>query len=168
MLVGRSSAVAPTKWSREGRADERAEGGLAQLDRAFDEVDRGDPVLAVGAHVVADDERAVGPADEHQPVETQLLDDRRDVIGPEPAVGVVPGLERGLGHTVAAEIVGDEPELAGELAFVLPGPAEVVLRPAVDEQDRRPVRPAPLAHVQPQAAAAPHYVNLHPPLLVLS
>jgi len=58
-----------------------------------------------------------------------LLDDRRDVIGPELAVGVVPGLGRGLGHAVAAEIVGDEPELVGELAFVLPSPAEVVLRP---------------------------------------
>ena len=64
------------------------------------------------------------------------------------------GLERRLGHAVAAEVEGDEPELVGERAVVLPGPAEVVLRPAVDEQDRRPVRPAPLAHVQPQPAAA--------------
>ena len=100
-------------------------------------------------------------------MEPQLVDDGRHVIGPELAVGVVLALERGLGHPVAAQIAGDEPELAGELAFVLPGPAQVVLRPAVHEQDRRPVRPAPLAHVQPQAAAAPHYVNLHPPLLVL-
>ena len=30
---------------------------------------------------------------------------------------------------------------------------------AVEEQDRPPVRPAPLADVQPQAAAAPHRVN---------
>ena len=64
---------------------------------------------------------------------------------------------------MAAEVVGDEPELVGERAFVLLGPAEVVLRPAVDEQDRRPVRLAPLAHVQPQAAAAAHRVSLHPP-----
>ena len=91
----------------EARADERAEGGLAELDRALDEVDRGDPVLAVGAHVVADDERAVRPADEHRPVEVQLLDDRRHVVGPEPAVGVVLGLERRLGHAVTAQIVGD-------------------------------------------------------------
>src|SRR5262249_18479632 len=110
----------PGEVVEKAGADERAEGGLAQLDRALDEVDRGDPVLAVGAHIVADDERAVGPADEHQLVETQLLDDRRHVIGPELAVGGVPGLERGLGHPVAAEIAGDEPELAGELAFVLP------------------------------------------------
>ena len=79
------------------------------------------------------------------------------------AVGVVLGLERRLGHAVTAEVVGDEPELVGERALVLLRPAEVVLRPAVDEQDRRPVRLAPLAHVQPQAAAAPHLVNLHPP-----
>ena len=63
---------------------------------------------------------------------------------------------------MAAQIVGHEPELVGQRALVLLGPAEMVLRPAVNEQDRRPVRPAPLAHVQPQAAAAPHRVNLHP------
>ncbi len=144
-------------------ADQRAERRLAQLDRALDEVDRRDPILAVRAHVVADDEGAVRPADEHRPVEPQLVDDRRHVVGPELAVGVVLGLERRLGHAVAAEVVGHEPELVGERALVLLGPAEMVLRPAVDEQDRRPVRLAPLAHVQPQAAAAPHRVSLHPP-----
>ena len=106
--------------------------------------------------------RAVRPADEHRPVEAQLVDDRRQVVGPEPAVGVVLRLERRLGHAVAAEVVGDEPELVGERALVLLHPAEVVLRPAVNEQDRRPVRLAPLAHVQPQAAAASHRVRLHP------
>ena len=70
MLVGRSSAVASDEVVEKAGADQRAEGGLAQLDRALDEVDRGDPVLAVRAHVVADDEGAVGPADEHRPVET--------------------------------------------------------------------------------------------------
>ena len=59
------------------------------------------------------------------------------------AVGVVLGLERRLGHAVAAQVVGHEPELVGERALVLLGPAEVVLRPAVDEQDRRPVRRCP-------------------------
>ena len=34
----------------------------------------------------------------------------------------------------------------------------------MDEQDRRAVRFAPLAHVQPQAAAARHGVDLHPPV----
>ena len=77
------------------------------------------------------------------PVEAQLVDDRRHVVGPELAVGVVLGLERRLGHAVAAEVVGDEPELVGEGALVLLVPAEMVLRPAVDEQDRRPVRHCP-------------------------
>ena len=53
----------------EAGADQRAERRLAELDGALDEVDRGDPILAVRAHVVADDEGAVGPADEHRPVE---------------------------------------------------------------------------------------------------
>ena len=143
MFVGRSSAVASDEMVEKTRADQRAEGRLAQLDRALDEVDRGDSVLAVHAHVVADDEGAVRPADEHRPVEPQLVDDRRHVVGPELAVGVVLGLERRLGHAVTAEVVGDEPELVGERALVLLGPAEVVLRPAVDEQDRRPVRLCP-------------------------
>ena len=47
MLVGRSSAVASDEVVEEARADQRAEGRLAQLDGALDEVDRGDPVLAV-------------------------------------------------------------------------------------------------------------------------
>ena len=69
---------------------------------------------AVRAHVVADDEGAVGPADEHRPVEGELVDDRRHVVGPEPAVGVVLGLERRLGHAVAAQVERDEPELVGQ------------------------------------------------------
>ena len=72
MLVGRSSAVASDEVVEEARADERAERRLAELDRALDEVDRGDPILPVRTHVVADDERTVRPADEHGPVEAQL------------------------------------------------------------------------------------------------
>ena len=45
MLVGRSSAVASGEVVEEARADQRAERRLAQLDRALDEVDRGDPIL---------------------------------------------------------------------------------------------------------------------------
>src|SRR5947207_3075468 len=70
---------------------------------------------------------------------------------------------RRLGHAVAAQVVGDQPELVPERALVLLVPAQVVLRPAVDEQDRRPVGLAPLAYVQPQAAAALDVVGLHPP-----
>jgi hypothetical protein len=42
----------------EARADQRAERRLAQADGPGDEVDGGDPVLAVRAQVVADDEAA--------------------------------------------------------------------------------------------------------------
>src|SRR6266545_597897 len=77
------------------------------------------------------------------------------------------GLERRLRHAVATEVVRDKPELFGERAFVLLRPTEVVLRPTVDEQNRRPIRYAPLAHVQPQTAAAAHGVSLHPPGVLL-
>jgi hypothetical protein len=40
----------------KARADQRAERGRAQPDRRGDEVDGADPVLAVGAQAVADDE----------------------------------------------------------------------------------------------------------------
>ena len=143
MLVGRSSAVASTKWSRKPGPISVPNAASPSLTRALDELDRGDSILAVRAHVVADDEGTVGPADEHRPVEPQLVDDRRHVVGPEPAVGVVLGLERRLGHAVAAEVVGHQPELVGQRALVLLRPAEMVLRPAVDEQDRRPVRACP-------------------------
>jgi hypothetical protein len=53
-------------------------------------------------------------------------------------------------------------QVVGEKALALLGPAEMVLGKAVDEQDRRPVRLAPLAHVQPQAAATLHRVHRHP------
>ena len=56
-------------------------------------------------------------------------------------------LERRLGHAVPAQVVGHEPELVGERALVLLGPAEMILRPPVDEQDRRTVCIPPLAHV---------------------
>jgi hypothetical protein len=145
---------------QEARADHRPEGCWAHLGGAADQVDGADAVLAVRAQVVADDEAAVGPAHEHGPVEAQLLDDGGHVVGPERAVGVVLGLQRRLGHAVAAQVVGHQPELLGQSAVVLLGPAEVALRDAVDEQDRRSVRRAPLAHVQPQAAAALHRVDL--------
>jgi hypothetical protein len=152
----------------KARADQGAERRLAQGDDPADQVDRADAVLAVGAQVVTDDEAAVGPADQHRPVEPELLDDGRQVVGPQLAVGVVPGFEGCLGHAVAAEVVGHQPELVGQRAVVLLGPAEVVLGQAVDEQDRRPVRPAPLAHVQPQAIAALHRVDLGRPLLLVA
>ena len=74
------------KVVEKARPDEGSERRLAEPDSAFDELDRSDAILPVGAHVVADDERAVGPADEHRAVEAQLVEDRRHVVGPERAV----------------------------------------------------------------------------------
>ena len=146
----------------EAGADEGAEGSLTQLDGAADEVDRPDPVLAVRAHVVADDEGSVRPAHEHRPVEPQLVDDPRDVVGPQLIDGVVLGLQWGFGHAMTAQITGDQPEPVGQRAPILLGPAQVVLRPAVEEQDRRRIRVPPLTHVQLQPAAAQHGACDHP------
>ena len=50
--------------------------------------------IAVGADVVGDDEAAVGPGDDHGALEAGLVDDRGEVVGPEPLVGVAAGVER--------------------------------------------------------------------------
>ena len=59
---------------------------------------------------------------------------------------------------MTAQITGDQPEPVGQRAPILLRPAQVVLRPAVEEQDRRRIRVPPLTHVQLQPAAAQHGV----------
>jgi hypothetical protein len=69
---------------KEVQADQGAECRIAQLGDRVGEVDGADPVLALGPQVVADDEAPVRPADQHRPVQAQLVDDRR----PSPVVAV--------------------------------------------------------------------------------
>ncbi|MGE0829499.1 MAG: hypothetical protein AB7O04_09125, partial [Hyphomonadaceae bacterium] len=57
---------------------------------------------------------------------------------------------------VPAKVYGDKAKIVGERAFELRAPAQMMLRPAMEEQDWRRVRFAPLAHMQLQAAAARH------------
>ena len=100
MFVGRSSAVASTKWSRKPgpiRLPKAASPSLAAPSTKLIAAIR---VLAVFADVVADHEGAVGPADEHGLLEVELVGDRADVVGPKCAVGVVLRLEWRLGHAV--------------------------------------------------------------------
>ena len=75
---------------------------LAVAAPADARVVRAETVLPVRADVVADHERAVGPADEHGTIQLQLVDDRSYVLGPQRSVGVVLGGERSLGHPVTA------------------------------------------------------------------
>ena len=55
---------------------------------------------------------------------------------------------------MTADVEGDDPELLGERAGDLPRPAQLALRPAVDEHDRRSLRVAPLPDAVPAGAAA--------------
>ncbi len=146
----------------EAGADQRPERRLAQLHGTAGETGGRHLLLAVRAQVVADDEGAIGPADQDGPVEAQLPDDGRDVVGPQPRVGVALGARRRLRHPVAPQVAGNQPELLKKRAGDLLVPALMALRPAVQEQDRRPVRIAPLAHVQQQPAATAHHVLFHP------
>src|SRR5512147_3145189 len=62
---------------------------------------------------------------------------------------------------MAAKIEGDETEFVAERAVILLFPAEMVLRPAVDEQDGRSIGFAPFPHMQLQPAAADNPMGLH-------
>src|SRR5689334_19506364 len=62
---------------------------------------------------------------------------------------------------MAAKIEGDESEFVAERAVILLFPAEMVLRPAMDEQDGRSVGFAPFPHMQLQPAAADNPMGLH-------
>ena len=102
--------------------------------------------------------------DEHRPVEAQHVDDRGRRRRPRARRRCSSPARAAPRTCRGREIVGHEPELVGERALVLLRPAEVVLRPAVNEQDRRPITSAPLADVQPQAPTTSYRVNLHPPV----
>jgi hypothetical protein len=97
---------------------------------------------------------SIGPCDEHGAFEAGLVDDRGEVVGPQPLAGVAAGVEWLLGHAVAAVVEGDHPEPCGELAADLARPAQVALGPSPDEQDRGTVRVPPFAGVQRDTPAA--------------
>ena len=162
MFVGRSSDVASAKWSRKPGPSSVPNAASPSLVAPPTKSMRRNSILAVRAHVVADDERAVRPADEHGPLEPAVDRGWPRCRRPRGGVGVVLRLERRLGHAVTAKVVRDEPELVRERALELLVPAEMALRQTMDEHDRRSVRLAPLAHVQQQAAASAHGVSLHP------
>ena len=72
MLVGRSSAVASAKWSRKPGPISVPNAASPSLTAPSTKSIAAIRSCAVRAHVVADDEGAVRPADEHRPVEAQL------------------------------------------------------------------------------------------------
>jgi hypothetical protein len=67
---------------------------------------------------------------------------------------------------MAAKIEGNEAERVRKLALVLPAPAQVILRPPMDEEDGWSIGLAPFAHMQLHAAPTNHrmYFHLDPPL----
>ncbi len=134
------------------------EGGRAQ-HRAAGEVEAGDGVLAIGPQVVGDDEPAVGPGDDHGPIELQLLDDGVEIVGPQPRIEILRVVDRLLGHAMAAKVERDDPEAIGQRSARLSRPAHLGLGPAMDEQERRAMRVAPLLRVQPEPAAAADVVG---------
>src|SRR5205823_4745880 len=114
--------------------------------------------LAVRADVVSDDEASVGPGDQDRAVKPGLLDDRRDVVRPASLVEIVLGRQRPLGHPVAAVVERHDAERLGERALDLTLPAQLALRPTVDEKQGWSVRVAPLPYVEVQSTTASNLV----------
>src|SRR5262245_3890996 len=98
-------------------------------------------------------------------VQAELVDDCRNVVGPCPRLRIVLLRFRRFRHAMPAKVKGYEAERVRKLALVLSDPAQVILRPSMDEQDGGSIGFAPFAHVQLQAASASHrmYFHLDPP-----
>ena len=143
-MFARRSGRARVRRVLEHAGPEVVECRRPQQHGGTDEIDAGDGGIAVGADVVGDDEAAVRPGDDHRTLEASLVDDRGEVVCPQPLVGVAAGIERLLGHAVPAVVERDHSEARGERTADLGAPAQVALRPAVDEQDRRARRDSPI------------------------
>src|SRR5882672_5976772 len=145
---------------REPRTDQRC-GRLAQFDGRGDEIDSAKSAVAVFLDIVANDGAAIGPADQDGFCERELFDDRGDVVGPFFAVGVLLPLHGRVRNAVAAQVEGNDAEPLGEIAFILPRPREMTLRPAVNEEKRDAVRISPFANMELDPASADHAVDLN-------
>ena len=133
---------------RLGRGEAAAGGGRADHD------DTGDGAVARHRQVVADHPPAHGPADQQRLVQAQRLDDRGDIAGPWRGVVIGRGFRRLARGAMAAQVRGDQAEFLGQIAAELLGPAQMVLRPAMDQHDRPAVRVAGLVDMQLDAVMA--------------
>ncbi|MER8461991.1 hypothetical protein NKH02_03550 [Mesorhizobium sp. M1396] len=62
---------------------------------------------------------------------------------------------------MAAKVEGDEAKAFRQPALILFLPAQVILRPSMDEEDGWSVELAPFSHMQLHAASADHSMDLH-------
>lgn len=101
--------------------------------------------MAMGVQVIPHDAPAIGPADQHRPLQTKGVDHPLYLVGPD-----LPGLVEGVAlrlraHAVAADVVGHQAEFPGEFRVAgLPVPGQRRLHVAVDEEDRLALRVAVL------------------------
>ncbi len=100
-------------------------------------------MVAVMHEVLPDHPPAERPADQHWLAQPLHLNPRRDVVGPALAVLIVDGIARLPGVAMAAQVEGDEAEVAREIAAGLAIEGEMTLRLAVNQQDFRSAGVAP-------------------------
>src|SRR5207245_7452508 len=106
-----------------------------QRCRRTSEHDPTDVLLAVCAYVIANDKASIGPANKNGTFKEKFFHNGGNIIRPELRILICTCLMRCFRHPMAAEIQRDQTIGRGKLALVLFRPAEMILRPAVDEQD---------------------------------
>src|SRR2546426_12817844 len=79
-----------------------------------------------------------------------------DLVAPGLAIPVARGIERLVGITVAAQIIGHDAKFSSEVAVDLTHPRQVALGETVDEQDFRTGRVTPLLRRNGQAVRRLH------------
>ena len=133
-----------------GHGPEMFSTGRGPLARGFrggaHEVDARDGGVAISQQVVADDAPGIRPAYEHRPRQMQVLHDAIHFVRPALILAVGSYVERFARVAVAAQVIGDEAEVFGEMAFVLLAPRQMALRDAVNENNFGAGGVAPLLH----------------------
>src|SRR5579883_1240425 len=109
-------------------------------------MDPGKPPVAVVHEILPHHAPAEGTAAEHGLAQALGLDDGRQFVGPSAAVLVAGRVRRLRRFAVSAQVVGDEPMVAGKLAADLADEGQMALGEAVDQYDFRAVGIAPLAY----------------------
>src|SRR6185295_16119604 len=115
-----------------------------------------DRVLTEYACVVAYHEASIRPSDEQHGPQSQNVDYGGNVLGPRLRLCIALRLFWLFGHSMAAKVESNQPELIGQIALILPAPAQAALRPSVYEKNCGCIGLPPFPHVQLHAIATGH------------
>ena len=124
-------------------------------------MDAGNIPVAMAAQVIADDIAAIRPADQDGALERELFDDGGNIAGPSVALAIVPGVQGCVRLAMPAQVQGDDAEIRLQVAFILPPPAEMRLRPSVNKEERNAAFVSPFADMQSHGVWRGYGVDFH-------